>query len=71
MTFEDRGPMIAIKEGGAYGNIYRSHHQDIRTRVIADDGQTVLKGKKGLDYMKAHEKENPGYTQRLKEYYNG
>jgi hypothetical protein len=69
MEFSSKGPMVVVVEGGVYGKIKKTHHQDILTRVIADDGETVLKGKKGLDYMKKNEKGNAGYTKRLKEYY--
>lgn len=48
----------------------KAHHKDICSRVIGDDGNTVLKGKEGLAYMEKHAKEQPGYVNRLKEYHN-
>jgi len=57
-----------IGDKGTEGLIFEKMQQ-IRTRVLADDGVTVLKGEEGLKYMEDHKEENPGYAQRLKEYY--
>lgn len=48
----------------------RAHFKDVQTRVLADDGQTVLKGREGLAYMEKHAAGNPGYVKRLKDYHN-
>lgn len=56
---------------GAVGleNITREKLKEIRSRVIGNNG-TVLKGEEGIKYMEEHAAENPGYAQRLKEYYS-
>lgn len=59
----------ADKRKDDYTEIDQAKMREIRTRVLADDGLTVLKGKEGLDYMKEHAVDNPGYNQRLREYY--
>lgn len=48
----------------------KAHDRDICSRVIGDDGNTVLKGNAGLKYMESKAKEVPGYVNRLKEYHN-
>jgi len=48
--------------------IRTSHVKDIHTRCIAEDGETVLKGKAGLDYMKSKADKNPTYAKRLSDY---
>lgn len=62
------GVFVITSATGDYKTMDRGHAKDIASRVIADDGQTVLKGKKGLDYMASHAKDNPGYARRLAEY---
>jgi hypothetical protein len=51
-------------------NFTKEKLKEIRSRVLADDGKTVLKGQDGIDYMEAHAEQNPAYAQRLKEYYS-
>lgn len=47
----------------------KAHESDIHTRVIGDDGVTVLKGNDGLKYMKSKADKVPGYANRLRDYY--
>jgi len=47
----------------------KAHDHDIHSRVIGDDGDTVLRGEEGLKYMKKNADKVPGYANRLKDYY--
>ena len=47
----------------------QKHTLDIKSRVIGDDGHTVLKGREGLKYMEMNAATTPGYVNRLKDYH--